>query len=727
MRTLRAAVYGDVNLNILDGSAIWTQSMVEALSATGRCETTVLLKAPVLNDRLVRPMLGLPNVRVVRPFEEGLIEGPGDQLTPADATQLLRELDDEARFDVVVARGMSLVVALARSRQFDGRLWTYLTDMPQSLEETTRDRVDALEQVARASRLLLCQTEDLRTYLEAIVPEASGRCVLYPPVVPPVGDIVEGATTATNLTGRPVRLVYTGKYALLWNTFEMTQVPAALAGRGVTAEVHMIGDKVHRESDAPDFYDRMTDALKKTEGVVWHGGMPRRDAMALTATADVGLSWRDPRMDCSLELSTKVLEYGALGLPVLLNRTRVHEELLGADYPLFVNSFADVVDAVEALHRDALLRDLAVERCAKAASQFTLDEAVGRLRSYFDRVFPAGEGARRGEEKLKLGVASHDLKFFSRLLEYFDSLDDIELRVDEWAGLSQHDVAASRRMAEWADVVICEWCGPNAVWYSRNKREGQRLVVRLHRFELDAGYWKNVNANAVDTVVCVSPYYAQLTQQRTSWPASLIRTVPNWVDTIDLDRVKLPGAIHHLGIVGIAPSRKRMDRALDVLARLRRRDDRFQLFVKSKYPWDYWWIWNKADERAHYEETLSRIRRDPTLRSAVVFDPYGPDVAGWLRKIGWVLSTSDDESFHLAPAEGMASRALPMVLHWPGADTIYPSAWVRESADEMADRILEISSNGGLDAHGEEVRRFILENFPVERVCEQWLDVVAPK
>jgi hypothetical protein len=89
-RPLRAAVYGDVNLNILDGSAIWAQSMVEALAATGRCDTTLLLKARVTNDRLVAPLLSLPDVRVVRPFEDGLLAGPGDQLRPADAVALLR-------------------------------------------------------------------------------------------------------------------------------------------------------------------------------------------------------------------------------------------------------------------------------------------------------------------------------------------------------------------------------------------------------------------------------------------------------------------------------------------------------------------------------------------------------------------------------------------------------------------------------------------------------------
>ena len=57
-------------------------------------------------------------------------------------------------------------------------------------------------------------------------------------------------------------------------------------------------------------------------------------------------------------------------------------------------------------------------------------------------------------------------------------------------------------------------------------------------------------------------------------------------------------------------------------------------------------------EREHYAAALRRVQRSPLLRGAVVFDDAGPDVAAWLRRVGFVLSTSDDESFHVAPGGG---------------------------------------------------------------------------
>jgi glycosyltransferase involved in cell wall biosynthesis len=317
-------------------------------------------------------------------------------------------------------------------------------------------------------------------------------------------------------------------------------------------------------------------------------------------------------------------------------------------------------------------------------------------------------------------VASHDLKFFSRMLDYLAALPEIEVRVDQWAGLDEHDEAASQALVEWADVVVAEWCSPVAVWYSRRKRPGQRLIVRLHRFELESPWLTDVDIDAVDQLVCVSPFYAQLTARQTGWPVEKIVVLPNWVDLEQLDRPKLEGAELHLGMIGIAPSRKRLDLGLDVLEAVRREDDRFTLFAKSKMPWDYSWVWRWPAERAHFDEVFRRIQTSPHLRGAVVFDDFGADVATWLRRIGWVLSTSDDESFHLAPAEGMASGAVPALLPWPGADTIYHPRWIDDDVDAMAERILTTVHDASWEQERRTAKEHLAESFPLDAVCESW-------
>ncbi len=711
--TTRALVYGDIDLNLIDGSAIWLQSVTQALAAAG-CEVTLVLKAPVRTSRLIAPLLAEPGVTVRRPFEEHLLEGPGP-VPAAAAPDLLARLDAEAPHDLVVLRGRAVTAAAAKSGAFTGRLWPYLTDVPQSVPGLTSAAAEELGMIASASRYVLCQTEELRCFLEGSIPAACGKCVLLPPILTEIPTSRDASAA-----GSPLRLVYSGKFAPRWNTLEMTELPGLLAARDVAAQLHMIGDKIHNSPG--DYQQRMRAALDTT-GVVWHGGHSREDALRIAATCDIGLGWRHPELDASLELSTKVLEYGAIGLPVILNRTPMHEELLGADYPLFAASLADVVEVAAAAAADPQLYRRAADATGRAAEQFTLDQAAERLRGYLARALPKpspGGSDAAGAPRLRVVVAGHDLKFFTPLLDYLRLQPDLEVRLDRWAALGKHDPDASRELASWADVVICEWCGPNAVWYSRHKRRGSRLLIRLHRFELTSAYPAQVRIGAVSQVACVSRHYARLTREQTGWPEAKVVTVPNLIDVAQLDRPKLDGARFHLGLVGIVPSRKRLDLALDVLEELRREDDRYLLFIKSGMPWEHWWVWQNPAEREHYASALRRVQRAPLLRGAVVFDDAGPDVAAWLRRVGFMLSTSDDESFHVAPVEGMASRAVPVVRHWPGAETIYDRRWIHRDPAQMAAAIAALSDEADWRQAGDEAHAQAAAAFNLERVCEAW-------
>src|ERR1700729_4343551 len=444
--------------------------------------------------------------------------------------------------------------------------------------------------------------------------------------------------------------------------------------------------------------------------------------MRIASEGDIGLSWRHPELDASLELSTKVLEFGQLGLPVILNRTPMHEALLGADYPLFAASLDDVADVAALAAGSPAVFQLAASRTQTAAEAFALDRAADRLRVYLAQAVASDvpgapiASARADGGPLRVVIAGHDLKFFTPLIAYFKLQPGLEVRVDQWASLGEHDEAVSKELAEWADVVICEWCGPNAVWYSRHKRRDTRLIVHLHRFELGSPYPGQVKAGAVNQGICVSKHYARLCRERIGWPAEKGAVIPNALDITQLDRPKLDGARFHLGMVGIVPARKRLDLALDVLEELRREDDRYMLYIKSGMPWEHWWVWQIPAEREHYSAALRRVQRSPLLRDAVVFDDAGPDVAAWLRRVGYVLSTSDDESFHVGPAEGMASRAVPVIRHWPGADTIYDRRWIGETTADLVAHVVALDSDEAWRAAGQTAHEQV-QAFELGAVC----------
>ena len=194
--TARALVYGDIDLNLIDGSAIWLQSVTQALARAG-CAVTLVLKAPVRTDRLTAPLAAEPGVTVRSPQAEGLHEnGP---VRAGQAADLLARIDADQRHDLVVLRGRAMTTAAARSGAFTGRLWAYLTDVPQSVPDLTADLAAEISDIAAAARYLLCQTEELRCFLEGSVAAACGKCVLLPPILADVPG--SGAPSPPRRTG----------------------------------------------------------------------------------------------------------------------------------------------------------------------------------------------------------------------------------------------------------------------------------------------------------------------------------------------------------------------------------------------------------------------------------------------------------------------------------------------------------------------------------------------
>src|SRR6202035_5023675 len=124
--------------------------------------------------------------------------------------------------------------------------------------------------------------------------------------------------------------------------------------------------------------------------------------------------------------------------------------------------------------------------------------------------------------------------------------------------------------------------------------------------------------------------------------------------------------------------------------------------------------------RENYADALRRVQRSPLLRGAVVFDDAGPDVPAWLRRVRFVLSTTDDERIHVAPPEGMASRAVPVLRHWPGAETIYDMRWIHRGPAQMAAAIMAIGDEAAWRQAGDEAHEQAAAAFGLARVCEAW-------
>ncbi|XBO86027.1 glycosyltransferase [Bacillus licheniformis] len=168
----------------------------------------------------------------------------------------------------------------------------------------------------------------------------------------------------------------------------------------------------------------------------------------------------------------------------------------------------------------------------------------------------------------------------------------------------------------------------------------------------------------------------------------------------------------------MCPKLKRLDLAIDIFEKLWTLDKRYKLYIKGKHPQEYPWLWNNENEREFFENVFKRIS-EAEWRYSVIFDGFGNDIPEWLQKINFVLSTSDSESFHLAPGEGMASGAFPIILNWDGSNTIYPSEYIHQNVNDCVEKILEINSKNEKQDLREKIVNYTKENFDVNKIAAQ--------
>ncbi|MCY8215198.1 glycosyltransferase family 4 protein [Bacillus haynesii] len=321
------------------------------------------------------------------------------------------------------------------------------------------------------------------------------------------------------------------------------------------------------------------------------------------------------------------------------------------------------------------------------------------------------------ENKKKIVIAGHDLKFAKGIISILEKDEKFIIKTDKWRGHNVHDEAYSRECLNWADIVICEWGLGNAVWYSNHKLPHQKLIVRMHAQELKTIYPKQFRIENINKIIAISPYIYEEFYRVFKFPREKMLMIYNSIDTKVMNREKKDSDFN-LGFIGMCPKLKRLDLAIDIFEKLWTLDKRYKLYIKGKHPQEYPWLWNNENEREFFENVFKRIS-EAEWGYSVIFDGFGNDIPEWLQKINFVLSTSDSESFHLAPGEGMASGAFPIILNWDGSNTIYPSEYIHQNVNDCVKKILEINSKNEKQDLREKIVNYTKENFDVNKIAAQ--------
>jgi glycosyltransferase involved in cell wall biosynthesis len=353
--------YSPADMNVLDGSAIWTESTAAILASIPGASVAVVLRAPEMRDVVTRRVRSIPGVRAIRPT--GPIGDSRGRLTNGEALDLLEGLDRADPFDIVVLRGYEVCRLAAERGTFDGRLVSAYILEPERDRESSAYRSD-LSRIALGSRRVAVQSDAMAALLTELAPEAADRTLLLPPGIPP-RSIAPGPAPSAR------RLIYAGKFHPFYAIDELLDGFVELRAARPGLEFHLVGDKLMASPGDPEFRSRIRSRLEGTPGVVWHGGIDRDALNRLFREGGVALSVWDHRHGAEMNdlvVSTKLLDYCAAGLPVVLTRTRMQTQLLGPDYPFFIDQPREA--------RSAIARALDDPASASAASRLALAAAA---------------------------------------------------------------------------------------------------------------------------------------------------------------------------------------------------------------------------------------------------------------------------------------------------------------------------------------------------------------
>jgi glycosyltransferase involved in cell wall biosynthesis len=359
-------LYSPANLNNVDGSTIWVDSVVRTLLVDPHVQVTLPLRAPLRRDVITGALRRLERVRLIDAHPR--LAGRSLGLTTTQALDLIERLDRDQPFDAILLRSFQLCLRATERPSLRGRIWACYILEPERDTDDPEYR-QQMGRIAEESRHVVVQSEGMRRLLESVVPAARGRTILLPPGIP-------DATSRRADPDRPVqRLVYTGKFHPFYPVERMIEFLTELR-RGEVAglEFHVAGDKFMDVEDDPGYAARLRHLLETTPGVVWHGSMPRDEVVDLVAEGGVALNLWDyrhgPRMN-ELVVSTKLLDYASVGVPVVLTRTPTQVELYGEDYPLFVDRVDDALPLLRRVLTEPDLYRRTAERSYEASRTYT--------------------------------------------------------------------------------------------------------------------------------------------------------------------------------------------------------------------------------------------------------------------------------------------------------------------------------------------------------------------
>ena len=327
-------------------------------------------------------------------------------------------------------------------------------------------------------------------------------------------------------------------------------------------------------------------------------------------------------------------------------------------------------------------------------------------------------------KKPNMLIAGVDLKFITPAVKYLSEY--YEIRVVDFTG--NRKLLKSKKLKEdleWADIVFCEWMLFYTEWFSKNVSENQKLFIRAHKYELTVEFGYKINFDNVDGVICVNYFHMELFSNTFSIPREKMFYLGNLVETSLYSSQKEDGYRTNLAIVGYMPNYKGLKRGLEILNALKIKDDSFKLYLMGKSYKDTHWA--RHEEQIEYFDDCEEYVENNNLKDSIT-------ICGWVNRdemfsnIGYVLSVSDLESFHLSPTEAFAALTVSPILNWESCEYVYPEEIIFENTDEMTEFILDTyNDDEKYNKLAKSLNKHCIDNFSEKEFVRQFNKIINSK
>lgn len=690
-------IYGDSNLNLVDGSTIWIANLAVLLAQDERNLVDILVKVPIENDILVQAFSRYPNIRLL---DAHSYISKYDTVDYANICPILKRIDSLRDYSCMIVRGKAVVKRLL-STSLKEKIIPYITDFCHDETKISDSEKSELLSIYSSVSNMFVQTEAMKEYLMKVLGIDGEKFHVLPPIVFPQDSIQK----------EPKTIVYAGKLANDWYILELIEIMKQLYVKDPEIKLYFVGNKFNR--DLVHKKEEILHQLKTMPNVCYIEQLSKEKTSELVQKCEMGFAFRNASVDHdgSLEISIKFLEYCTFQTAPIVRRTKMYQDILGKRYPLYVEGVEDAVDKI--IHYFQEDHSKVMNQVSKNMKQYDSHFIYESVKKAID-CYPS--------KRVRFLLTGHDLKFFRPLLPYFEH--DYEVTIQEYDDYRLMNKREAKKLLLGQDIIWCEWMLFNAAWYSKHVYPHQKLFIRAHRFEIEKNYGFLIDLANVEKIITVSYYYYEAFIEKFRIPRSKITVVNNFVETEKYTCDKNTDYQYHLAMIGSVPSLKGFDKAVELLHRLNQVDERFCLYVAGKRPEEWPNAWNIPHERAYFLKVYDKIK-EYGLTDRVIFTGW-VDNKEFLKDIGYVLSMSSIESFHLAPLEGMASSSIALALKWPGVEYIYPKENCYDSLEDMVDVIVKYSRDLKLlQKDGMIGKSFVCEQYDISNIYENLKKVVG--